>query len=81
MYISCTRKAVERGFLVIPSTWNPAKEKSHVGFAYGGSPPPSKANICTMNCKRARCSDGALLEGAPGLCSGALEFAVLLLIN
>lgn len=28
MYISYTCKAVERGFLVIPLTWNPVKEKS-----------------------------------------------------
>lgn len=42
MYISCTRKAVERGFLVIPLTWNPVREKSSIGFTYGVGPPPNQ---------------------------------------
>lgn len=47
MSTSCTCKAAERGFLDIPLTWNPVKEKSSIGFTYGLSPPPTQMNICT----------------------------------
>lgn len=50
MYVSYTHKAAERGFLVIPLTWNPAKEKSSIGFTCGVSPPPAKMSIYAINC-------------------------------
>lgn len=50
MCISYTCKVVERGFLVIPLTWNPVKEKSSTGFTYGVNPPLAKMSICAINC-------------------------------